>query len=169
MKAECYKHRNKYLIVWLAQIKKGWILFESQTEVFVHAQKCLWCKLQKGSCRCIPLLKKKALRGRKGWETTSHMPPYSVYLALAVGNDKSISYSSTHICFMWEEKPLEPFSSTHCIQSESLCTHAVWINPPSLYVQLVEKVEKGKGIDIYCDRLFLFINVSSLCNIEMYN
>lgn len=42
----------------------------------------------------------KAFRGREGRGTASHMPSYSVDLALAVGNDKSISYSSTDICFM---------------------------------------------------------------------
>lgn len=47
----------------------------------------------------------------------------------ALGNDKSISYSWTDICFVWVEKPLEPISSIHSIHSESLYVLVVWIKP----------------------------------------
>lgn len=61
-------------------------------------------------------------------------PPVTCLLSLFTQlqlweNYKSISYSWTDICFVWEEKPLKPISSTHSIHSESLCALAVWINP----------------------------------------
>lgn len=66
--AEYCKHENKYLIVWLMQIKEGCV---NTKQVHVHAQKCLWCKLQKGSSGCIAL-EKRLLEDRRARDRQSH-------------------------------------------------------------------------------------------------
>lgn len=92
----------------------------------VHARQCAWWRIYR-TCEFSVSFQRKGLTvtALQLLKTIrSH-----VGLALALANDKSISYSSTDICFVWEEKPLKPISSTHSIQSESLCILAVWTNP----------------------------------------
>lgn len=108
------KHGNKYWSKILLTCKTKWrITYRKHSNSFVISEKTVTVTEQQLSA------------------TTRHASSQPVYSAPAVGNDKSISYSWTDICFVWEEKPLEPISSTHSIHCESLCALAVWINPVS--------------------------------------
>lgn len=130
---ECCKHENKYLIALSEQKKNSLQEYQYQmcVRLQVHARQRGWFKT------CSTSEFSVSFQGKVLWllpDNNYQWPPVTRLLSLFTQlqlweNDKSISYSWTDICSVWEEKPPEPISSTHSIHSESLCVLAVWINP----------------------------------------